>query len=172
MRVILRRLFRLFILGLLGMSFACFAQNVSIPSDKTSCDLLKLDSLVGMVALSLGGDKAVAKTMPCLLTLWQENKNRGSGDFYVSNAFLSVMEENPPAFFASMVNEQKVFSEWLDDLQDLSFTWSDEPPCGADVKRKQLILLLKHTQIQEPSQLALKNSVLKKLKVIRCRQID
>ena len=168
MNVRLKSLEWLIALVVISASFDCYGQGRSA----SSCDLLKLDSLIGTVSLSLGSDIIVGKTMPCLLSLWRENKNRGSGGFYISNAFLSVMEENPPAFFSIMLKEPETFSEWMGGLQDLSFTWSGPPPCGLEAKRKQLISILQHSQIGDSKAAALKDAVIIKLSSIHCRQID
>jgi len=149
-----------------------YGQGPSTSQDALPCDLLKLDSLVGTVSLSLGSDTVVRKAMPCLLSLWQQHKNLGSGQFYVSNAFLAVMQENPTVFFSVMANEGRIFSEWLDELQDLSFTWSFPPPCGKEAKRQRLISLLQHHPIQDSTASALKNRIISKLSTIRCRQIN
>ncbi len=159
------------VLVLLSIPFESYGQEVSTFEKQYPCDLLKLDSLIGMVSLSLGSEKAVKKAMPCLLNLWREQRNRGSAAFYVSNAFLSMMETNPRVFFSIMVNEPKIFSEWMDGLPDLSFTWADAPPCGIEEKREQLVLLLKHLKTSGQV-LTLKNTVLKRLSTIHCRQID
>jgi len=110
--------------------------------------------------------------MTCLTKLWRENKSGGGLDFYISNAFLSLMEENPPIFFSVMSGEPQMFHEWLGQLQDLSFTWSDEPPCGLEVKRKQLVSILQHTEISQSKGAALKDQAVKKLSSTRCRQIE
>lgn len=147
-------------------------ENSSVAPEKFSCDLSKLDSLIGTVSLSLGSEKSVTDALPCLVSLWQTNRNRGAGAFYVSNALLSVMEANPKVFFSMMLNEPKVLAEWLHDLPDVSFTWSDGPPCGLEEKRKQLVILLKHVKISDRNVLAVKQKVLQRLSTIRCRQID
>lgn len=158
----------LFALAVLSTN-VCHAQ---VASGSLSCDPMKLDSLVGTVSLSLGSDAVVKKAMPCLLKLWHDNKHGGGLDFYLSNAFLSLMEENPPIFFSMMSNDAGTFNEWLRQLPDLSFTWSESPPCGLEDKRKQLILILEHSQVREPKALSLKEQALKRLSSIRCRQID
>jgi hypothetical protein len=136
------------------------------------CDPVKLDSLVGTVSLSLGNDRVTKGAMTCLLKLWHENKNRGGLDFYVSNAFLSLMEENPPVFFSVMSGESQTLHEWLEQLPDLSFTWSEDPPCGLEAKRRQLVSILQHSEIKDSKASMLKAATIKRLSSIRCRQID
>ncbi len=149
----------------------CQAQGGTRSKGSPDCDPFKLDSLIGTVSLSLGSDTAVKSVMPCLLRLWHENKNLGAVNFYVSNALLSVMEQNPHAFFSAMAGEARIFHEWLNE-QDLSFTWSDDPPCGLEGKRKQLISILQHSRIAESNASAFKELAINKLSSIRCRQID
>lgn len=156
--------------GIIAVS--CYGQTAIASKNSLPCDPLKLDSLVGTVALSLGSDSVVRRAMPCLLKLWHENRNRGGLDFYLSNAFLSLMEDNPSTFFSLMSGEPETFHEWLQQLPDLSFTWSEPPPCGLEEKRRQLVSILQHSQIREPKALSLRDLALKRLYSIRCRQID
>jgi hypothetical protein len=158
------------LLGILCPSL--YGQTATTTKDSLHCDPLKLNSLVGTVSLSLGTDRVVIGATTCVLKLWHENKNRGGLDFYLSNAFLSLMGENPPAFFSVMSGEPQMFHEWLGQLQDLSFTWSEEPPCDLEVKRKQLISILQHTEMGKSKAAALKELAISKLSSIRCRQID
>lgn len=174
MNVILKTcLLSMFAAMLLGGHAISYGQeNRSVAPERVACNLLTLNSLIGTVSLSLGSEKAVNNAMPCLLTLWQANRNRGTGAFYVSNGLLSAMEANPRAFFSTMANEPKVLAEWLHDLPDVSFTWSEEPPCGLEEKRRQLVSLLRQTQIRDRHAFAVKQKVLQRLSTIRCRQID
>jgi hypothetical protein len=154
------------------MVVSCYGQTVTPAKDTLPCDPMRLDSLVGTVSLSLGSDTVVKKAMPCLLKLWHENKNRGGLDFYLSNAFLSVMEENPSTFFSIMTGDTHTFNDWLQGLPDLSFTWSQPPPCGLEFKRKQLLSILEHSQTMGLPATKLKQSLIRKLSSFRCRQID
>lgn len=77
---------------------ASYTRGSALPNGGLPCDPLKLDSLVGTVSLSLGSDSVVRKAMPCLLSLWRR-RSSGGEQFYISNAFLSVMQENPSVFF-------------------------------------------------------------------------
>lgn len=158
----------------IALSYAAigYGQSTPPPKDATSCAPSTLDSLVGTVSLSLGTDAAVKKAMPCLITLWQRSRSGGGLGLYVSNAFLSVMQENPNAFFLVMSREPRVFEEWVNGLPDLSFTWSGPPPCGLEQKRKQLISLLEHSQLHEAKASLLKQQVTRRLSSIQCRQID
>ena len=163
----------LFVLGILcTWVVPCRGQARDAAHIPAVCDLDNLASLTGMVSLSLGNHRVVDETMPCLLKLWPQLRNRGAGDFDVSNAFLTIMTENPCVFFSAMANESTIFAQWLGDLQDLSFTWADPPPCGLEAKRKQLILILEHTRLETAKTTSLKTSVVTKLSEIRCRQIN
>jgi hypothetical protein len=157
-------------MGILAPSL--HGQTATASKSALPCDAMKLDSLVGTVSLSLGNDRVAKGAMTCLLKLWHDNKNRGGLDFYLSNAFLALMEENPPTFFSMMSAEPQTFHEWLAQIQDLSFTWSEDPPCGLETKRKQLVSILRHSEIREPKASALEELAIKKLSSIRCRQID
>jgi hypothetical protein len=136
------------------------------------CDPMKLDSLIGTVSLSLGTDSVVKKGTSCIQKLWHQNRAGGDLDFYLSNAFLALMEENPPTFFVMMSNDAQTFDEWIQQLPDLSFTWSEPPPCALEDKRKQLISILEHAKIREPKAVSFKEQALRRLSSIRCRQID
>ena len=150
----------------------CDAQEAPVPQSSPKCEIFNLPSLVGAVSLSLGKEQVVRRTMPCFITLWQKLRNRGSGDFDVSNAFLTVMEGNPAAFFSVMANEPNVFKQWLEDLPNLSFTWADAPPCGLETKRKQLIAVLQQARVDGEKASALKIETIRRLSAIRCRQIN
>ncbi|MCX7146242.1 MAG: hypothetical protein NT042_08590 [Sulfuritalea sp.] len=137
-----------------------------------ACDIQQLNVMLGTVALSLGNDKVVMGALPCLFSLWKEHRNKGSGGFYISNAFLYLAETNPGAFFRATESEPVVFDEWLKDLPDLSFTWSDAPPCGLEKRRKQLIAVLSMSGVSSPLEVGQKAALIKRLKATRCRQID
>jgi hypothetical protein len=164
--------------GKLLISLICTALGVAAsgqsapPSAEDACDASKIDALVGTVSLSLGSDTAMKKTMPCLIDLWQRGRKGGGLDAYVSNAFLSVMEENPSIFFMTMRSHPDVFAQWLKEVPDLSFTWSGPPPCELERKRKQLISVLTHTPLHESKASSLKQQVIQKLSGTRCRQIE
>jgi len=148
------------------------AQVANAPPPPPTCEVLQADRVVGGVSLSLGIDRGVTSAMSCFLKLWREDQGGGTKSV-VSNAFLSVMEQNPQRFFSIMVNEPKIAAEWLDHdrLQGRSFSWPFDPPCGLETKRKQLISILQHTTITGAKESALKNMVIAKLSTIRCLQL-
>jgi hypothetical protein len=135
------------------------------------CDHDQIESLVGVVAMSLGVERVVAPTMTCLLKLWREDRG-GTTKYYESVAFLTMMEQNPQLFFAAMANEPKIFDEWLRELGSTTFDWPLDPPCPLETRRKQLITMLEHTNVSPGNLTTLKNAVTKKLSSIRCRQIS
>lgn len=71
-----------------------------------------------------------------------------------------------------MSGDAQTFHNWLQELPDLSFTWSGPPPCGLEQKRRQLISLLEHSHVEGRAATSLKGQVIKRLSSIRCRQID
>lgn len=151
-------------------SYACEAQG---SEDRNGRFIAEVDSLIGRAALSLGDTHLLeTETVPSLLTLWNERRTLGAGALDLSNAFLFVMEENPEAFFSTMAAHSDAFAEWLKELPDSSFTWFNAPPCQLDTKRKQLILILAHTEIREAKASQLKERMLARLSTIRCRQIQ
>jgi hypothetical protein len=135
------------------------------------CDIDQAVKLVGTVSLSLGIERVVTPTMSCLLSLWRDDKG-GNTRFIVSNAFLSIMEQNPQLFFSIMSQEPKIFTEWSSNLNNLSFTWPFDPPCGLEPKRKRLILALQHAELGPGKPNDLREAVAKRLSTIRCRQIQ
>lgn len=162
--------------GLLFLSGppTCYGQGVKpAPGARTGHFTSELNALVARAALSLGNTRLLEKeTMPGLLRLWGNRQALGAGNFDLSNALLFVMEENPEAFFSSMSIHQGVFAEWIKELPDLSFTWASPPPCELEAKRKQLILILEHTQVRGIKASHLKDQMLARLSTIRCRQIE
>lgn len=154
-----------------GVCYAHQAQRGSEDSnDRFDADV---NNLIGRAALSLGDKHFIeTETMPGLLRLWNERRTLGAGNFDLSNAFLFVMEENPEAFFSTMAAHPDTFADWLKELPDLSFTWVNDPPCQLDRKRKQLILILEHTEIRDLKASRLKEQMLARLSMIRCRQIE
>ncbi|SRR6266700_4922887 len=138
---------------------------------KPVCDIDQIDKLVGTVSLSLGIDRVVTPTMSCLLNLWRDDKG-GNTRFVVSAAFLSILGQNPQRFFSTIANEPKIYAEWLGDLENLSFTWPFDPPCGLETTRKHLISIIQHSTVEGAKELILRDAVLKKLSIIRCRQIN
>jgi hypothetical protein len=135
------------------------------------CDIKQLEKLMGTVSISLGIDRVVSPTMSCLVSAWRDDKG-GRTKFYVSNAFLSIMEANPRVFFSVMTREPKIFEEWLGDIENLSFTWSLDPPCGLETTRRHLILILQHSGVDAGKPTVFKNELIAKLSAIRCRQIN
>jgi hypothetical protein len=155
---------------LLGGPGVAEAAQVTEPYSP-QCDHDHIDSMVGSVAMSLGIERVVVPTMTCLLKLWREDQG-GTTKYYESSAFLAIMDQSPQLFFASMVQEPKIFDEWLNRLQADSFSWPFDPPCGLDARREQLIATLKRTAVSPKDVFALKNAVITKLSSIRCRQIE
>lgn len=138
-------------------------------------DPYRVVSLVGMVSVGLGTNDVVNKVMPCLVKLWDSPAVKNDGDELpsdISNAFLAIMEENPPLFFSIMSQNRQVFKEWLGQLPDNSFTWDRSPPCGLEQKREQLISLLKISDLNDPKLNSLKEQVVQRLASTRCRQIE
>lgn len=149
-------------------SLVLSAQATAPPAD---CELSNVPYLTGIVSLGLGKSRVVNETMSCLLKLWPQLRV-GAGDFDISNAFLVMAAENPSAFFIAMTKEPETFNQWLADLDNLSFTWADPPPCGLDEKRRELILILEHANITDRQSAILRKRLVARLSEIRCRQIN
>lgn len=166
------------LLGLAGLSLfllgpRCYGQRTRATESSDTVITSEINSLIARAALSLGDTHFIEnETMPGLLRLWHKRQALGAFNMDLSNAFLFVMEENPEAFFSSMSDEPKVFSEWLKELPYLSFTWFNAPPCRLEAKRKQLIMILNHSVINDRKLSSLKDAVLARLSAIRCRQIQ
>jgi hypothetical protein len=152
-----------------GMELVVRAQT-TVPYQPV-CDPMQMEKLMGTVSLSLAIERTVRPTMFCLISVWRGDQG-GSTKFYVSNAFLSIMEANPRVFFSVMAKEPQVFKEWLGGAGDLSFTWSLDPPCGLETTRRHLISVLQHSNVDAGKSSALKDEVIAKLSTIRCRQIN
>jgi hypothetical protein len=163
---------KLFILALAVLGLTAGATRASAQTTiQPACNQLQIDRLVGSVSLRLSVDRAVIPAMSCLLSLWREDKG-GSTKFAVSNAFLTIMEQNPRAFFSIMANEPIVFSEWLNRLADLTFTWPFDPPCQLETRRLHLISVLENSKVDSGKASSLKDSVVAKLSALRCRQLN
>ena len=166
------------LLGLASLSLfllgpRCYGQQTSAAESSDTVITSEINSLVARAALSLGDTHFLEKqTMPGLLRLWHRRRALGAFNMDLSNAFLFVMEENPEAFFSSMSEEPNVFSEWLKELPYLSFTWYNAPPCLLETKRKQLVMILDNTEMNDRKLSSLKDAALARLSAIRCRQIQ
>jgi len=136
-----------------------------------SCDLLQVDRLIGSVSLQLGVERAVTPAMSCLLSLWREDKG-GSTKFVVSNAFLTIMQQNPRTFFSIMANEPKIFEEWLERVEARAFTWPFDPPCQLETSRLHLVSILQNARVDPGQPSSLKDVVTARLSAIRCRQLN
>ncbi len=158
------------VLAMVGLTVGATRASAQTTAPPT-CDLLQIDRLVGSVSLRLGVDRAVIPAMSCLLSLWREEKG-GSTKFAVSNAFLTIMEQNPRTFFSIMANEPMVFSEWLNTLADLTFTWPFDPPCQLETSRLHLISVLQNSTVDSGKSSSLKDMVIAKLSALRCRQLN
>ena len=130
-----------------------------------------MDGLVGAVSLQLGVNHTVTPAMNCLLSLWREDKG-GSTKFVVSNAFLTIMGQNPRSFFSLMVKEPGISAEWLEHLGDLTFTWPFDPPCQLETSRLHLISVLRNSRVDPGKASSLRDAVTAKLSAIRCRQLN
>ena len=134
------------------------------------CNLAQIDRWIGRASIQRGTKDAIDITLTCLLTLWRDDRG-GSTKFVVSDAFLTLMEQNPAEFFSLMTNEPKIFTQWADDLDNLSFTWPHDPPCQLETTRKHLISILQHSETPVGKPSSLKEAVVTKLTATRCRQI-
>jgi hypothetical protein len=83
-----------------------------------------------------------------------------------------MMEANPGAFFSSMTSYEREFGEWLNDLQDLSFTWYKSPPSPLEAKRKRLIAILEKASKLEADSERLRERTLERLRGIEARQVE
>jgi hypothetical protein len=140
-------------------------------SSAPECGLSQIDRWVGRAAILRGTKQAIDDTLPCLLTLWRDDRG-GNTKFVVSDAFLSLMQENPSEFFLLMAKEPKIFAEWVGDVDSLSFTWPNEPPCQLETTRKHLIAVLQSSETAPGKPSSLKEAFVTKLTAIRCRQIN
>jgi hypothetical protein len=147
-------------------------QNKAVDIKSPVCKVISLPYLMGEIALSFGSQNEVARIMPCLLKLWEEQlpKNKDKANIELSNSFLFVMSENPSTFFSMMTTEPKVFSNWLNELPDLSFSPPDSPLCQPETKRKELIETLQKTHIDGQNERALVKLAVTRLSEISCLQ--
>lgn len=130
-----------------------------------------LVDVLGTMSLQLGTDDIAGDAMSCLLKLSSIPGGAGAVTEALPKAFLIVMEENPQVFFAAMSKNPAIFQAWLGELPE-AFTWFKKPPCLLDPRRKQLISLLEHTKLREPTLESLKEQVTQRLLSIRCRQVQ
>jgi hypothetical protein len=148
----------------LGLTAGASGQSNSIDIKSPVCKTISLPYLIGEVALSLGNQQVIEKMMPCFLRLWEEQiPSVGSTNIELSNTFVSVMEENPQAFFSAVAAEPKVFSQWLHYLPKVSFTSAQSPACALEAKRKQLIYLLQNANVVGKTEQELRKSVVARL---------
>jgi hypothetical protein len=105
----------------------------------------------------------------CAIEEWK--KRDGAIGFMISNAYLVMMEENPPVFFDAMVNNETIFSEWVDKLGPLSFTWHKDPPSPLEEKRRKLITFLSKVGPLTKQQDMLRQRLLSVLKALKVRQV-
>lgn len=164
-----------YLIVLLTVAFhpACFGQVTKDDASRPDFHMPALDKLIGTVARSLGDEYWIrTEAMPRLLHWWRERGSLGAANSDLSNAFLFIMEENPKAFFVSMSTHPRDFAEWLKEMPDDSFVWMNAPPCPLDAKRKELLLILQHTELTNPSASHLKDQALRVLSAVRCRQIQ
>ena len=160
----------LMLLGFMVTTGVCVSAQTTKPYEP-QCDLSQIDKMMGAVSLSLGIERVVTPTMDCFLSLWRNDKG-GSTKFYVSNGFLSIMEQNPRAFFSSFSKDPEVFQQWLGDVENLSFTWPFDPPCKLEETRKHMIAILEHSVVEPGKPSEFKKGVQTKLSALRCRQIN
>jgi len=79
---------------------------------------------------------------------------------------------NPTVFFAVMTENEKSFSEWVNKLEPLSFTWHKDPPSPLEGKRKKFIEFLSRLGPLEKEQDILRQRLLSALKKLKVRQIE
>jgi len=160
------------------LMFLCFNQgfadnNIDICSCKSS-DVDKdtiLRCLVGHMRMYPEDIEGAKQAVICAIEQWK--RRDGAIGFAISNAFLAMMNENPTIFFNIMATNGAVFSEWLDKLEPLSFTWHKEPPSPLEKKRKEFVRFLSDLgPLKNKDQDALRQKLLSTLKNIKPRQID
>jgi hypothetical protein len=140
-------------------------------SSAPECNLNQIDRWVGRAAISRGTKDAIDETLSCLFTLWRDDRS-GSTKFVVSDAFLALMGENPSEFFLLMADEPKIFGQWVGNMDNLSFTWANDPPCQLETTRKRLISTLQYSETAPGRPASFKGEVVRKLTATRCRQIN
>ena len=118
-----------------------------------------------------GANLAEAKrVIRCVVGEWK--RKDGAIGHELSDAFLASMEANPQAFFSVMKENEAVFSEWISELQTLSFTWYKDPPSPLEDKRRSLIGFLSEVRSLEREQDVLRKKLLSTISNIKPRQVE
>lgn len=146
--------------------------NCHICSSKSSYvekDII-LRCLVGHMEMYPWDTEGAKKAVMCAIDQWK--RKDGAIGSTISNAFLAMMKDNPTIFIDIMANNEPVFSEWLDNLGTLSFTWYKEPPSPLEGKRKKLIEFLSKVGPLTKEQDTLRQKLLSTLRKIKVRQIE
>ena len=129
-----------------------------------------LHCLVGHMRMYPEDPKGAKQAVICAIAEWQ--RRDGAIGFTISDAFLAMMEMNPTVFFAVMAENEKSFSEWVNELEPLSFTWHKEPPSPLEGKRKKLIEFLSKVGPLKEEQDILRQRLLSALKALKVRQVQ
>jgi hypothetical protein len=129
-----------------------------------------LRCLIGQLAIDTANPSEAKRTIGCVIEQWKIKD--GAIGSSISDTFLGMMEINPHVFFEVMADNETIFTEWLNELEVLSFTWFKRPPSPLEQKRKQLVQFLSKIGPFEKRRDALRQKLLSTLKNIKPRQVD
>lgn len=130
----------------------------------------RLMCLADNVRLSRENLSKAKESIRCAVQEWKTRD--GAAGFFISDAFLGMMEESPRAFFEVMCEDDSAFYEWLDRLDSLSFTWFAEQPSPLEAKRQRLIRFLARMDKLDGEAETLRLNLLSTLGKIRPRQVE
>lgn len=151
--------------------YCAAAEPTGNASPDQMCNLQKLETLIGTMAISLGIEPTTDRALQCIAGLWKKRVS-GSASYTLSNSLLAVMETNPKVFLLFVSKDDALLAEWLENLPNLSFTWPHDPPCDLEDKRLQLITLLAAVRMDQADAERARTRIVARLRQIRCRQID
>ena len=129
-----------------------------------------LRCLVGHMRMYPEDLEGAKQAVNCAIEEW--NRKDGTIGSMISNAFIAMMETNPVVFFDVMANNEAIFSEWVDQLRGLSFTWHKEPPSPLEARRKNLVEFLSKVGPLKSQGDTLRQRLLSVMRLIRVRQVE
>ena len=142
----------------------CGADSTQVDKD------IVLRCLIGQLVIDTANPSEAKRTIGCVIQQWKIRD--GAIGLSISDTFLGMMEINPHVFFEVMADNEAIFTEWLNKLDALSFTWFKQPPSPLEQKRKKLVQFLSKIGPFEKRQDALRQKLLSTLKNIKPRQVD
>ena len=165
-----------YVVGFVWVLVACHAGLASDPCNQCRANAVGgdksgvLQCLVNQLKNEKSDSAKAEVTIRCTIDLWKTKD--GAVGPAISDAFLDVMKINPRVFFNVMVQNDSIFSDWLNNLGTLSFTWYKDPPSPLEQKRENLIQLLKSMGPMAGKQGDFRQSLLVTRENIRPRQVE